>query len=439
MYHKSCDRSQLSHFIKLPPFSIISGLLLSQLSHACLPFTSRYYTLSIAPNQIMSHPRSFSLVLISKVLPKQGGRSRKKLQKRCHQRVDPCSKIAHDDSRDFSIDNGVKPVGRHQAGGVTGPSIPQKPKFNDYKSPEYHQRNPCLHGPTGIPAPGTPVSAKESRQILSTVPPEFSHLGVCTTGPKSSLKRRQSLNRISANNPSSPIVRIRTLRRRAKTPVFAIGQLENTSLTQRHAAATRVLKFTADQYRALLDPGDYDAELAPRPAWRGRQADKEESGLQRRFGEHVTYGLSTDDRRPISLGGETIAVSPTASSPEPALQTLQGPDIAAAQIQYPPQENLCLEICLDLLSQELSAATLGPSHTARIQSSTLKIWLMIEAYERLRDQVRYEVLRNETNMAEVEDMFDTWIRALYRIYYNLMVGEPQWGALYQLEEVEEPL
>ncbi|KAK0628939.1 hypothetical protein B0T17DRAFT_614788 [Bombardia bombarda] len=96
----------------------------------------------------------------------------------------------------------------------------------------------------------------------------------------------------------------------------------------------------------------------------------------------------------------------------------------------PVPSDLSLQICLDFLMRDLTSALKGGFQNqnqnrgagARDETSALQVWVMIEAYERLRDrlmearQLRYEDKRS------VVMMFDTWLRALYRIHDGL-VGE----------------
>lgn len=46
--------------------------------------------------------------------------------------------------------------------------------------------------------------------------------------------------------------------------------------------------------------------------------------------------------------------------------------------------------------------------------SSLQIWVMIEAYERLRDQVK-----DKEGAQHLEPMFDTWLAALYALHDKL--------------------
>lgn len=97
-----------------------------------------------------------------------------------------------------------------------------------------------------------------------------------------------------------------------------------------------------------------------------------------------------------------------------------------------PQEEtaddaVSLQICVDLLGKELKAAMERQNERADDDdgsrpTSPLQIWLMIEAYERLRDQISgakegstaHNLSRSEAR--SLEAMFDTWLKALYQVH-----------------------
>ncbi|CAK7265254.1 hypothetical protein SEPCBS57363_001497 [Sporothrix epigloea] len=134
----------------------------------------------------------------------------------------------------------------------------------------------------------------------------------------------------------------------------------------------------------------------------------------------------------------------------------------------PPADKLALQICVDLLTRELSAAVLHrsssaaattatnraaarrnfPQSTTCLQSpeaatavpsplprsnasSALQILVMIEAYEQLRDQLVTEATAKNNKSAgksrtssnasteELETLFSLWLSSLYRIYDSL--------------------
>ncbi|KAL2266224.1 hypothetical protein VTJ83DRAFT_5576 [Remersonia thermophila] len=194
------------------------------------------------------------------------------------------------------------------------------------------------------------------------------------------------------------------------------------------------------------------------------------------------------------------AAAATAAVPAPGTPDAPREDIFGPSRSLPGEqgvsdtpENVSLQICLDLLTRELSAAMrrddhqrqrqgwqrrllghrrgLGPadvsssstttsasslsfssaqsrpaspslssatSASASTGTSALQVWLMIEAYERVRD----EMVRLRSHMAtsagsaggrgeqtkrvaDAEAMLDTWLRALYRIHEEMVLAGGQ--------------
>lgn len=76
---------------------------------------------------------------------------------------------------------------------------------------------------------------------------------------------------------------------------------------------------------------------------------------------------------------------------------------------------LSLQIAMNLLSRELSCAVSNEALRAPTDVRQLQTWVMIEAYEALRDQVLQMALPAD----EVEGLrraFNMWLRALYRVH-----------------------
>lgn len=126
--------------------------------------------------------------------------------------------------------------------------------------------------------------------------------------------------------------------------------------------------------------------------------------------------------------------------PQPPSRQLSSASTAAeANIELPgvedkPEDNLGLQICLDLLTRELSSAVTAinrhhpcrsspPSFTSSPHSpsggtSTLQVWTMIEAYERLRDKMA-GMSGSNPRARSMEKMFDSWLGALYSVHGSL--------------------
>ncbi|ROV87483.1 hypothetical protein VSDG_09799 [Cytospora chrysosperma] len=79
----------------------------------------------------------------------------------------------------------------------------------------------------------------------------------------------------------------------------------------------------------------------------------------------------------------------------------------------PRPDVLSLQIAMDLLTRELSSAVSNESPKAPADVRSLQIWVMIEAYERLRDQVmEMNVGMPVEEVRALMGMFNMWIRAL---------------------------
>jgi hypothetical protein len=77
--------------------------------------------------------------------------------------------------------------------------------------------------------------------------------------------------------------------------------------------------------------------------------------------------------------------------------------------------NIGLQICLDLLTNELASATFR-HHPAECEfrASGLQIWLMIEAYESVRHRLRQEYRADY--FGPIEEVLSHWLQALYSVY-----------------------
>ncbi|UNI18126.1 hypothetical protein JDV02_004416 [Purpureocillium takamizusanense] len=112
------------------------------------------------------------------------------------------------------------------------------------------------------------------------------------------------------------------------------------------------------------------------------------------------------------------------------------PDATPAALRF--------QVGLDLLTRELSSAMASNSHSNDDDDATaeasrsgnrqgLQVWLMIEAYERLRDQLAASGTQNE----EVRMAIDAWLEALHAIHRNMMVVVDDGGAADSDSEYED--
>ncbi|KAM4063139.1 hypothetical protein HRG_013801 [Hirsutella rhossiliensis] len=125
--------------------------------------------------------------------------------------------------------------------------------------------------------------------------------------------------------------------------------------------------------------------------------------------------LLSDDGTLVALEEELVedttfcksaAWSPLASPPPP----LPPPKGKEADGEVPGPATLRFSIGLDLLTRELSSAM-----TKQSDASGLQVWVMIEAYERLRHQIAATGPGNE----EAKEAIDSWLKALHAIHREL--------------------
>jgi hypothetical protein len=383
--------------------------------------------------------------------PEGNSRPRKKLQKggakqKGYLGKRPGSGASNEDSKGNKFDTAVKLV-THQAGVIAQPSIPLPPDLSDSKWLDYIRRSGLL----------SPIDTTHPKSSSLTVPvaiiPEFSHLTI------NDASARLSLDKMSADSPTSSNSTVSTMRRRAKTPVFSIGQLEGMPYSRDAFTANKTssVELIAEQYRALLESRDSDSVYSdalsePSLSRQGFRDDEVEIRRQRSSEDLASDGFlqppsaaalahspTSDDGTLVAFDEETVYFKPVSFSPEP-LSPLRTYESALPSPQL-PQDNLSLQICLDLLTRELSSAVSDRPRRVGTEASALQIWVMIEAYERLRDSILDMRIRlGNDEMRGVEMMFDTWLRALYIIHDSLTGDARASESDYDTAElVDEPL
>jgi hypothetical protein len=359
------------------------------------------------------------------------------------------------------------------------PSLPLPPDLSDSKWLEYIRKSGFL-----CAADSDSTQSKESLNLAAPFVPELSQLAITNspTANKANSKPKQGaangslhLHRPSfesdateATSSSLNSTMSGNLRRRAKTPVFSIGQLEGTPyspyspctpLTRDALAANKTcsVDLIAEQYKALIEQRDMDdhddfyadSHSEPPPSRLGFR-DGEEPCLRRQLSSEdihseaflrnqnkahpAALSPTSDDGTLVSFEEETVYFKPISFSPEPRTPTHLGSPGFGSPMTSP--YNLSLQICLELLTRELSTAVYGTRHKTGTETAALQIWLMIEAYERLRDQVA-EMRLSLGEASGVETMFDTWLMALYSIHDSLAAEvrrEPDDGDYDGLQE-----
>lgn len=339
-----------------------------------------------------------SLLSISSGVPT---RLRKKLQKKASkQRKEPAKRLgfgATNESRE-SIFDGAKVILDRQL--QAKPSLPAP---RDVRRSGYQRARDSSAQSTGSPS----IAVVPPADII----PELSHLG-------------QGDARSRGSDSTVPCAASTARRRRAKTPVSFIGQLEGLLQEEEdfHAPrGTSSVELLAEQYRALLKSrmsilksrqGERDVDETRH----GTRDEEESSSMENRPGSPLGSPTSEDETL-VSFDEETVYFKPVSFSPEPPspAQNYGFPNLATSATP----RNLSLQICLDLLTRELSsAATEGPQRSGT-EAAALQIWVMIEAYEKLRDQL-HESRLGPDEALPLEMMFDMWLRALYTIHDSLM-------------------
>ncbi|OTB12116.1 hypothetical protein K445DRAFT_15071 [Daldinia sp. EC12] len=257
-------------------------------------------------------------------------------------------------------------------------------------------------------------SLRHSMQVI----PELAHLAVDDKKPGKPLDRRASC----ANPPSASSV----TRRYAKTPVHHIGQLEEHSRREQ-TARNRVssVEEMAESYRALLEPScvilNDNNQVQPLrlgESYRAsldNQAAREDVSQEFSDALYVRSSPRSDDGTLVASEVDSVSFNPsfTPEIPSPRENRQHAPVIPPPRRVTPGSPSL--QICVDLLGQELSSAARGSAFRPNAETSSLQVWVMIEAYERLRDKIS-DMRLDEDQERSLNMMLDTWIKALYAVH-----------------------
>ncbi|KAI1101747.1 hypothetical protein F4804DRAFT_314976 [Jackrogersella minutella] len=272
--------------------------------------------------------------------------------------------------------------------------------------------------------PLVPPNHKPHRHSMQVIP-EFAHLTV-----NEAKSGRQLDKRASCITPSSTAS---ISRRYAKTPVHHIGQLENHSKRNDEIAARRKssIEKIADSYRALLESScailddDTHEPTSPLRLEGPYHTGANNYGTQDSIHEipdaSSAMGSHSDDGTLVAFEEDPVAFNhkPASFSPEPPSPRSLHQQRPRAVPNPPPRRaspgSHSLQICLDLLGRELSSAASGSSLRPSGETSALQMWVMIEAYERLRDKI-YDMRLDRDQERSLNSMLDMWIKALYSVY-----------------------
>ncbi|KAF4990142.1 hypothetical protein FGRMN_8670 [Fusarium graminum] len=296
------------------------------------------------------------------------------------------------------------------------------------------------------PEPRSCFSPPPQRQSSQRQIPEFHHLTL------QEHRARPSLDNTSLPSTASTTSTSSIMRRQAKTPVFRIGQLEQHALARKAKDTPEKIssvELIADQYNAVLESRDGPPALetrmpsnqstysfddtplqispsgAKRQSSRTSKAPSSMTAIPRQLRPRLR-SAATHDTNLAAVEGDTIYFKPYSLSPPPSPDQTPGTPRHSWTDEFRPpsssghsfQDNISLQIALDLLTSELSSVVSGRPQRNGQDTAALQIWVMIEAYERLRDQLT----RQEPSNAEaqkVATMFDCWLASLYSIHSSL--------------------
>ncbi|KAM5350518.1 hypothetical protein ACJ41O_007023 [Fusarium nematophilum] len=306
------------------------------------------------------------------------------------------------------------------------------------------------------PEPRAFFRPPRQRQSAQLQIPEFSHLSIQDPSP------RPSLDSSSISSPASSTSTTSTMRRQAKTPVFRIGQLEQHALARKKkdaAAKTSSVELIADQYRAVLESrdgtetGDSRQDLwrqtlqvprcVPSPLYsRSSRTTSRAPAIPPRRSRPSTQSVATQDTNMAAVEGDTIYFKPYSFSPPPSPdQTPESSPLSHPYNSGAPSpsgqslhDNVRSQIIIDLLARELCSAMDGQPQFDERHTAALQVSLMIEAYERLRDQVR-NMISPGVEASRMDGMFDCWLGALEAIHSSITGDASPSPSLYAgLEE-----
>ncbi|KAM3534364.1 hypothetical protein MY4038_002329 [Beauveria bassiana] len=249
---------------------------------------------------------------------------------------------------------------------------------------------------------------------------------------------------------ATPVFPPPTVRRRAKTPVHHIGQLEaaqrnrnklpypngNMDGVNRMSSVSTI----AREYRELAVYPETNVPDVPKidPLYLmnpdivelpdARDIDCQDGRLLSASHHNHRRSSSSMSEDGTLLGSEpdttSLGCCPslTPSSSPPASETSD-----EGSEEPPALASLRFQIGIELLTKELSTAFAANHHSSSSSSSSssrrqkdvggLQIWVMIEAYERLREQL--DAKPAEEGNKQARDAIDAWIRALYAIHGNI--------------------
>lgn len=319
------------------------------------------------------------------------------------------------------------------------------PKWNDYlRTSRYVAKDVEF-----VPQP----HVQEEKHIVTTpevtnIVPEFAHLTVANVELPPHMSETASTDGLySPDSHSSAASSASTSRRKAKTPVTRIGQLEESAAHARDPNSSQdatSIEHIAESYRALVEtPSDVEErfmtpfqELQELPSDLGTRAwelpnngpVKTVIALPKSYKQDTGSPTSSDGTL-VGFEEDAIYFKPVSLLTDPASPAPRDHHVAAAQVTASTSprgqsvasllpENPTVQIISDLLTKELTTAFSSNATRPSGETSTLQIWLMMEAYEKLMEKVEGMGLAAE-HKKSVQSMFGMWLQTLHTIHNNL--------------------
>lgn len=268
----------------------------------------------------------------------------------------------------------------------------------------------------------------ENKQGWGTPPPPPPTVNVLDNEPEKLSEDSISVYSSEEMDPRSQ------QRRRAKTPVFAIGQLEGKTLGARPVDKAQTL---AAQYQAELPSRSItpyvegDLPKLTRKTLRKIKCQMSLRDLVKDHSERPLSTLSSDADTLVGSASPTSQLSPTKeefSHDEIALSDTYQSSLSMGDetdcSRSALDHNIGLKICVDLLTNELATA-LFLQHPAESEdrASGLQILLLIEAFEGIQRQARQRRHNSHVTeqiadhyVEEVESILHHWLEVLYSVY-----------------------
>lgn len=225
-------------------------------------------------------------------------------------------------------------------------------------------------------------------------------------------------------------------RTRAKTPVFSVGQLEASHPPPKLMVGS---EFLAEQYKAILPLRIVTTIHKPNPPKRAESWRR----IRKVKGDECLYLLAKEPSRTSSISdSETLVGSEPASPLSPSFAHLETEkhtilDVAGAEKHMFREKEImqdddlasqfdtdvALNLCMELLTSKL-ANSVSRHHPLekKGRSSSLQVLLMIEAYEKVQQQVRRRlhgphVERGERQrLRDVDMILEHWLQVLFSVY-----------------------